>query len=166
MYSFLFVFFLFFSFFLYNLNNTNLWSVQSLNVRTTCRTWKMIIYLKFLSKGGWFDIVKSNILAFLFFDPIINLWALYMRLFWNTLFENAQRCHRLFFLRQDMSKSQKQLEITNCNAIQISTPRKFSFSGAIQIYITSDEVVCIEIQIIWKCPDFNDTTSKGIYAST
>ena len=55
--------------YLYN-TNTNLWPYELLDVRITCRVWTYVTFLEFLSRGGWLDILWSNIQALLIFDPI------------------------------------------------------------------------------------------------
>ena len=61
---------------LYNLN-TNLWPFTTPNVRTTCRIWKIITFLDFLSQGRWSDILLNKIQALLILDPLITLWGLF-----------------------------------------------------------------------------------------
>ena len=59
---------------LYNLN-TNLWPFTTPNVRTTCRIWKIITFLEFLSQGRRSDILLNKFQALLIFDPLITLWG-------------------------------------------------------------------------------------------
>ena len=59
---------------LYNLN-TYLWPLKSPNVRTMCRIWKIITFLKFLSQCRRYDILLNKIQALLIFDPLITLWG-------------------------------------------------------------------------------------------
>ena len=59
---------------LYNLN-TNLWPFTTPNVRITCRLWKIITFLEFLSQGRRCDILLNKIEALLIFDPLITLWG-------------------------------------------------------------------------------------------
>ena len=59
---------------MYNLN-TNLWPFTTPNVRTTCRIWKIITFLEFLSQGRRSDILLNKIQALLIFDPLITLWG-------------------------------------------------------------------------------------------
>ena len=59
---------------LYNLN-TNLWPFTAPNVRTTCRIWKIVTFLEFLSQGRRSDILLNKIEALLIFDPLITLWG-------------------------------------------------------------------------------------------
>ena len=59
---------------LYNLN-TNPWPFTTPNVRTTCRIWKIITFLEFLSQGRRSDILLNKIEALLIFDPLITLWG-------------------------------------------------------------------------------------------
>ena len=47
---------------------------KSPNGRTTCRIWKTITFLEFLSQGEWFGILWRNIQAPLIFDPLVNTW--------------------------------------------------------------------------------------------
>ena len=42
---------------------------------TTCRIWKIITFLEFLSQGRRSDILLNKIQAFLIFDPLITLWG-------------------------------------------------------------------------------------------
>ena len=58
----------------YNMN-TNLWPFTTPNVRTTCRIWKIITFLEFLSQGRWSDILLNKIEALLIVDPLITLWG-------------------------------------------------------------------------------------------
>ena len=59
---------------MYNLN-INLWPFTTPNVRTTCRIWKIITFLEFLSEGRRSDILLHKIEALLIFDPLITLWC-------------------------------------------------------------------------------------------
>ena len=59
---------------LYSLN-TNLWPFTTPNVRTTCRIWKIITFLEFLSQGRRSDILLNKFQALLIFDPLITLWG-------------------------------------------------------------------------------------------
>ena len=59
---------------LYSLN-TNLWPFTTPNVRTTCRIWKKITFLEFLSQGRRSDILLNKFQALLIFDPLITLWG-------------------------------------------------------------------------------------------
>ena len=55
--------------------NTNLWPFTTPNVRTTCRIWKIITFLEFLSQGRRSDILLNKFQALLIFDPLITLWG-------------------------------------------------------------------------------------------
>ena len=59
---------------LYSLD-TNLWPFTTPNVRTTCRIWKIITFLEFLSQGRRSDILLNKFQALLIFDPLITLWG-------------------------------------------------------------------------------------------
>ena len=61
----------FFTHDMYNLN-TNLWPFTTPNVRTTCRIWKIIAFLEFLSQGRRSEILLNKIQALLIFDPLIT----------------------------------------------------------------------------------------------
>ena len=61
------------------------YSFTTPNVRTTCRIWKIITFLEFLSQCRRSDILLNKIEALLIFDPLITLWGHFKAAYFKML---------------------------------------------------------------------------------
>ena len=103
---------------LYSLN-TNLWPFTTPNVRTTCRIWKIITFLEFLSQGRRSDILLNKFQALLIFDPLITLWGHFEAPYFKML--NDARVASACLHVRTCQKSQKQQKY--CNYTRLPSPK-------------------------------------------